>query len=290
MATSVYFNNYSAATLNQQRLLEDLIVESVKIHGHDVFYLPRESWDEDDTIFGENVNSKFERAYNIEMYLANVEGYEGDGDFFSKFGLEIRDTSNFIVTRRSFDRYVPPSVCIRPREGDLIFVPVLQKIFEIKFVEEELLFFSLGKRNPYIYELRCELFRYSNENINTGIDEVDHVEHTLSYTIQLNLNNGSGNYIIGERVYQGANLASSTASAEVKNWDPNTDKLLLMNIKGDFATGANVIGSSSNTRYNITVADNIGDFLDYDIYDNRQLQTEANNFIDFSENNPFGRP
>ena len=110
MATSVYFNNYSAATLNQQRLLEDLIVESVKIHGHDVFYLPRESWDADDTIFGENVNSKFERAYNIEMYLANVEGYEGDGDFFSKFGLEIRDTSNFIVTRRSFDRYVPPSV------------------------------------------------------------------------------------------------------------------------------------------------------------------------------------
>lgn len=290
MATSVYFNNYSAATLNQQRLLEDLIVESVKIHGHDVFYLPRESWDADDTIFGENVNSKFERAYNIEMYLANVEGYEGDGDFFSKFGLEIRDTSNFIVTKRSFDRYVPSNVCIRPREGDLIFVPVLQKIFEIKFVEEELLFFSLGKRNPYIYELRCELFRYSNENINTGIDVVDHIEHTLSYTMQLNLNGGSGNYIIGERIYQGDDLETSTASAEVKNWDPNTHKLLLLNVKGEFATGSNVIGDTSGTTYNVTISDTIGDFLDYDIYDNRQLQTEADDFIDFSENNPFGRP
>ena len=292
MAVSHYFQNYSGTATNEQRLMEDVIVESIKIMGHNVFYLPRESWNNDDTIFGENINSKFNRAYNIEMYLANVEGYEGDGDFFSKFGLEIRDTSNFIVSRRSFERYVPSSLCIRPREGDLIFIPVMQKIFEIKFVEEELMFFSLGKRNPFIYELRCELFRYSNENIDTGVEEVDHVEHSLSYSMQLVLSTGSGDYNRNERVYQGANLTSSIASAEVKEWDSSSKKLTLMNIKGEFVSGANtlVIGSESNTRYAIASSDTIGDFLEYDVFDNRQIQTEADEFIDFSESNPFGEP
>lgn len=291
MPVSHYFNNYAANQTNEMRLMEDVIVESIKIMGHDCFYLPREAWSNDDTILGENVTSKFNRAYTIEMYLANVEGYEGDGDFFSKFGLEIRDTSNFILSRRAFERYVPSSIAIRPREGDLIFVPVLQKIFEIKFVEEELMFFSLGKRTPYIYELRCELFRYSNENIDTGIEEVDHVEHTLAYTIKLDMNNGNGNnFRSNEIVYQGANLAYATATAEVKEWTPQTNVLLLMNIKGDFTANGQLIGTTSNARFNIATVDSIGDYLDYDLYDNRQLQNEANTFIDFSETNPFGTP
>lgn len=291
MPVSHYFNNYAANQTNEMRLMEDVIVESIKIMGHDCFYLPREAWSNDDTILGENVTSKFNRAYTIEMYLANVEGYEGDGDFFSKFGLEIRDTSNFILSRRSFDRYVPSSIAIRPREGDLIFVPVLQKIFEIKFVEEELMFFSLGKRTPYIYELRCELFRYSNENIDTGVEEVDHVEHTLAYTIKLDMSQGNGNnFRANEIVYQGANLAYATATAEVKEWTPQTNVLLLMNIKGDFTANAQLIGVTSNARFTAASVDSIGDYLDYDLYDNRQLQNEANTFIDFSETNPFGTP
>lgn len=290
MAVSHYFNNYSGTATNEQRLMEDVIGESIKIMGHNVFYLPREAWNDDDTIFGENVNTKFNRAYNIEMYLANVEGYEGDGDFFSKFGLEIRDTSNFIVGRRAFEKYVPSSIAIRPREGDLIFIPVMQKMFEIKFVEEELMFFSLGKRNPFIYELRCELFRYSHQNIDTGVEEVDHVEHNLSYTIEVALGAGSGNYYMNERVYQGANLASSVASAEVKEWDNANNKLYLMNVIGQFSANVTLIGSDSNTRYTVADSDTLGDFLDYDIYDNRQIQTEANTFIDFSETNPFGSP
>jgi len=290
MAVSHYFNNYSGTATNEQRLMEDVIGESIKIMGHNVFYLPREAWNDDDTIFGENVNTKFNRAYNIEMYLANVEGYEGDGDFFSKFGLEIRDTSNFVVARRAFEKYVPSAIAVRPREGDLIFIPVMQKMFEIKFVEEELMFFSLGKRNPYIYELRCELFRYSHQNIDTGVEEVDHVEHTLSYTIEVGLSTGSGNYYMNERVYQGSNLASSSASAEVKDWDNANNKLYLMNVIGQFAANTTLIGNDSNTRYTVANSDTLGDFLDYDIYDNRQIQTEANAFIDFSETNPFGSP
>ena len=143
MATSVHFNNFSPAYTNEQRLMEDNIVESIKIMGHDCWYVPREGFNEVDSLFGENPQSKFERAFNVEMYLANVEGYEGDGDFFSKFGVEIRDTSNFIVSRKSFERYIPSNIAVRPREGDLIFVPTLQKLFEIKFIEEELMFFSL---------------------------------------------------------------------------------------------------------------------------------------------------
>lgn len=290
MATSVYFNNFSAATIGEQRLMEDVIGESIKIMGHDVYYLPREAWNEDDTIFGENTTNKFERAYVMEMYLANVEGYEGDGDFFSKFGLEIRDSSNFVVGRRAFERYVPSSICSRPREGDLIYIPVMNKIFEIKFVEEELMYFSLGKRNPYIYELRCEMFRYSNENLNTGVEDIDIIEDRVAYTIEIDVNGGTGNFFMGETVYQGANLASSLASAEVKNWDPQLDKLFLINIKGTFAASANIRGVKSNTVYNVVATDTMEDNSEYDLNDNKQMQTEADDFIDFTEVNPFGRP
>jgi len=290
MAVSHYFNNFSSTAINEQRLMEDNVVESIKIMGHDVWYVPREGFNDTDPIYGENPQSKFEKAYNVEMYLANVEGYEGDGDFFSKFGVEIRDTSNFIVSRRSFERYVPSSLCIRPREGDLIFVPVLQKLFEIKFVEEELMFFSLGKRTPYIYELRCELFRYSQESINTGVEEIDHVEHTLGYAIEIDVSTGSGNFQRDEVVYQGANLAYATATADVKIWDPITKKLEIINIKGAFATNTAIKAVTSGAVYTIAATDDMGDYLEYDTYDNRHIQDEANTFIDFTESNPFGTP
>lgn len=290
MATSVYFNNYSAAVINQQRLMEDLVVESIKINGHDVKYMPREVYDSTDEIYGESVNSKFNRAYTMEMYLSNVEGYEGDGDFFSKFGLEIRDNSNFIVSRKTFEKYVPSTLAARPREGDLIYVPVLEKIFEIKFVEEELMFFSLGKRQPYIFELRCELFRYSSENINTGDEDIDNTQNDNAYTVQLSMGNGSGNYMTFETVYQGANVNTATAVAAVKEWNPTTKILEVINIQGEFANTNTIIGVTSNASYVIATLDEMGNFVDYDHSDNRTIQDEANTFIDFSEVNPFGLP
>lgn len=290
MATSVYFNNFSPSVINENLLLEDLIVESIQIMGHDVKYLPREVYDATDDVMGESVNSKFTRAYGIEMYLANVEGYEGDGDFFSKFGLEIRDTSNFVVSRRSFEKYVPSTIARRPREGDLIFVPLLNKIFEIKFVEEELMFFSLGKRNPYIYELRCEVFRYSNEDISTGDGEVDNIDNINSYTVQLNMGVGTGNYYQNELVYQGANVAFATATGEVKSWIPETRELQIVNVKGNFTSNANIHGELSSARYILTSKDELADLVDYDDSDNRIIQDEAETFIDLSEINPFGVP
>jgi len=290
MGTSVYFNNYSVGVINEQRLLEDLIVESIKMMGHDCFYIPRDSYNGDDEIYGETVNAKFTRAYAIETYLANVEGYEGDGDFFSKFGLEIRDTSNFVISTRSFQQYIPSNIAQRPREGDLLYVPVMHKLFEIKFVEEELLFFSLGKRNPYMYELRCELFRFSDEQIETGVEEIDDVESENAYTIQLTLGSGTGTFYDGETVYQGANVNSALAKAVVTDYDVITKKLTLHNIVGTFASATTIRGVTSNASYTATATDTLGDFVFYDQYDNRAIQNEAALFIDLSEINPFGMP
>lgn len=287
MPVSNYFNHYSPTGTGEQLLLEDLIVESVQIMGHDVKYLPREAYDADDRILGENVNNKFDRAYTLEMYIANVEGYEGDGDFFSKFGLEVRETSNFVVARRTFEKYMPSNVATRPREGDLIYVPFIRKIFEIKFVEEELLFHSLGKRNSYIYELRCEVFRFSNENFNTGVEEVDEIENQIAYSVVLTMGAGSGNYYQDELVFQGANAAYSTASGNLKSWNATTKVVEVINVKGAFTAGSNVRGSISNTSYTITSPDDMADSTDYGMSDNRGLQTEADVLL-IPQGNPFG--
>lgn len=290
MATSVYFNNYSVGVINEQRLLEDLIVESIQIMGHDCFYIPRDSYNGDDEIYGEAVNTRFTRAYAMEIYIANVEGYEGDGDFFSKFGLEIRDTSNFIVSRKAFEKYVPSNIATRPKEGDLLYVPVMRKIFELKFVEEELNFFSLGKRNPYMYELRCELFRFSDEDFNTGIDEIDDVNAQAGYTIELTLGAGAGTFYDGEVVYQGSNLTTANTRAVVTDYNSATKKLTLHQIVGTFATATAIKGVTSNSNYTVTATDTLGDYVFYDDYDNKELQDEGVLFIDLSEINPFGMP
>jgi len=255
--------------------------------GHDIYYLPREEWEDTDFLFGENVQSKFERAYQMEMYVANVKGWEGDSEFFTKFGLEIRDTSSFVVARRTFERYVPSNITRRPKEGDLIFVPVMNKIFEIKFVEEELLFFSKGQKTPYIYELRCEAFRYNNEKIDTGIQDLDEIDTAMKYTVELTVT-GNGNFIIGETVYQGSNLAYATASAKVSNWIPANNKLYIIESNGEFTTGS-VIGVTSNTTNVVTIADTLGDHVYYDMFDNKDLQAEANTFVSITTN-PFGNP
>ena len=257
--------------------------------GHDIYYMPRENWDDTDTIFGENIHSKFERAYQMEMYIANVEGFEGDSEFFSKFGLEIRDTSNFVITRRTFQKYMPSNITLRPREGDLLYAPTFQKIFEIKFVEEELLFFPIGKRLPYLYELRAEAFRYANEQINTGVEKIDEIEDQSVYTVELTVT-GTGNYNKEEIVYQGASLQNATARAKVIDWIPTNNKIILVNVKGTFGSSANLVGASSGTIRTVSSTDVLKDNTYYDLFDNKEIGVESNNFIDLSESNPFGTP
>jgi hypothetical protein len=288
MATSHYFTNFSQTKTNEQRLLEDLVVESIKINGHDIFYMPREDWEDTDMIFGENLQSKFERAYQMEMYIANVEGWGGKGDLFTKFGLEIRDNSNFVVAKRTFEKYMPNTVARRPREGDLLFVPVMNKIFEIVFVEQHNSFFARGNRLPYMYELRCEDFRYSNEVISTGVERIDEIRPSVAFNMEFVLS-GTGAYDIGEQVFQGANLAYASATATVGEWDNTTRKLQIFEIKGSFSNTSNIVGVVSGTSSAVTSDNTFGENPYYDLYNNKDIQDEANNVVVLVPN-PFGNP
>ena len=219
-----------------------------------------------------------------------MEGYEGDGDFFSKFGLDIRDTTNIILSDRSFKRFIPSTIAAHPKEGDLIYVPVMKKLFEIKFVEEELLFFSLGKRNPYIYELRCELFRYSSESLTTGVEEIDAIEAESSYSVKLHVSPGLDTFYNNEVVYQGANLASAFAKAEVKSFDIVNRNVEVFNIVGKFVVNTAIVGVTSNTSSVVQSVDDMGDTTYYDLTDNKPIQDDAEEVIIVTENNPLGSP
>lgn len=298
MAVNRYFNNFpgQARFNNEHMLIEDVIVESIQIMGHNAYYIPRESFDQGDMIFGEYSKSKFNKAYTIEVYLANVTGFEGDGDFFSKFGLEIRDTSNFVISRRSFARHIPSSIRLRPQEGDLIYVPILHKMFELKFVEHELLFHQVGKRLPYVYELRCEAFRFSQDEIDTGIEEIDDVAEENSYRMKLNLNTSpqiAGNILEEDIVYQSPDgkWANATAHATVSDWFKANGTLFIYNIAGSFTANANVYANTTNAVYRLnSVDDEKKDYVKYDIFNNEDFDTGADLILDLSETNPFGTP
>lgn len=271
--------------------MEDLIIESIQVYGTDVYYLTRNTQSQVDRIYGEDPAKLFDKAYGLEMYIGSVMGFEGQSEFFTKFGLEIRDPMKVVVARRTFNKYVP--AIKRPREGDLIWVPSLNNLFEIKFVEEEKDFYTLGRRPPffYYYELNIELYKFSNEKFVTGIGEIDKLARDYSYTIQLTMGSGAGAYQKDEVVYQGANTNYATATARVKNWN-RTDKLLdVINIKGVIGEGSALTGNTSSASYVVTSYDR-QDFSATleEFADNVDIQTEANAVIDFSESNPFGNP
>ena len=155
----------------EQNLIEDLIIESIRIYGFDIWYIPRTIVAKDE-LLNEDDLSTFNSAYMIETYIKNVDGFGGDGDFLSKFGLQINDTMTLTIAMRKFMEDVGLfNSEVRPYEGDLIYFPLNRKIFEVKFVEHEAIFYQMGKLQTY--DLRCELFEYSQERFNTGIEEID---------------------------------------------------------------------------------------------------------------------
>ena len=178
MPTNLYINNFESSP--EQNLLHDLLEESIKYYGLDLQWLPRKLVSED-TLYGEDILSKFDQAHQIEMYIKNVEGFEGEGDFLSRFGLEIRDQITFTISIRRFEAL--ESGFDRPREGDLIWFPLARRrkgqLFEIKFVEHESMFLPLGTLP--VYDLRCETFTYSSEQIDTGNYDIDKQETDYSY-------------------------------------------------------------------------------------------------------------
>lgn len=171
MTVNSFFNNFDS--FSEQTLFEDLIIESIRMYGIDLYYCPRTVIAKDE-IWASDALSEYNNAYLIEMYVKNVEGFEGEGDFLSKFNIQIRDEITFTVSQRVFHDDIGGSEIIqRPREGDLIYFPLTQKIYVVKFVEHEAVFYQLGKLN--VYDIRCELFEYSNEKLNTGISIIDNI-------------------------------------------------------------------------------------------------------------------
>ena len=168
---SSYFKDNSG----EQNLVEDLSIESIKINGRDMIYIPRQLLDED-KLFGEDNSAKFSKGYEFEMYVQSVNGFEGDGDILSKFGIQINDRMELVVARKRFEQEVTtyePSIT-RPREGDIIYFPLSRTLFEINFVEHENPFYQLGKL--YTYLLVCEAFTYGQEDLDTGFSTVDNFE------------------------------------------------------------------------------------------------------------------
>ena len=175
MALNPYFLNGSRG---EQRLVQSLINEHLKIYGQEVTYIPRK-FVNTSTIIEEVTSSKFDDNFSVEMYVNTYDGYSGAGDVLTKFGMSLRDEVELTVSKERFEDFIAPfmtasddiELASRPREGDLVFFPLGQRLFEVKFVEHEEPFYQLGKN--YVYKLKCELFEYENEVIDTSIDAID---------------------------------------------------------------------------------------------------------------------
>ena len=303
MPTNVYFNH---AVQSEQDLHEDLVVESLRFYGHECFYLPRTIVDEDE-LFGEDTSSKFDDAYSVEMYIENTEGFEGEGDLLSKFGVEVRDQATFVLSWRTWNRFVSLDqnlvTATRPQEGDLIYFPLGNQVFEIRFVEHENPFYQLGKLN--VFKLQCETFEYSHEAFDTGIAELDGVEDSFAYQVSMTLGSGSGDFVHGETVTQTV-ASGKTVSGQVVSYTSEgaSSKTLIVNnitfddtdvpatntmfVLSSNAAAGNIVGATSGANRTITTAPDQYVTPNDPLADNKDFETAGANIVDFSESNPFG--
>tara|TARA_Y100000310_G_C20692853_1_gene823488 strand:- start:2873 stop:3757 length:885 start_codon:yes stop_codon:yes gene_type:complete len=281
-------------SINDQALIDKLVVESIQVAGFDVHYLPRTS-NNIDTIFEDAERSSFDDSYQIEMYFSDnsTGGFGGEGDLISRFGLEVRDSVELVVSLSRFDTVIgTPATLSRPREGDLIYFPFASTLYEITFVEDQVPFFQLGSN--YIYQLSCSLFQYADEEFDTGVGTIDAIETALSYQINLTLTDTSGNFTNTYMVYQGDSYAEATAKAEIVEWAVGTGILRIMNIQGLFKTGTSPTNPlkeyNSSTTTDTGIVGYISTVADQNTTTSQSTEFEAlkTSIVDFSENNPFG--
>ena len=295
MSTNLYFNNFPINQITSEQLLvEDLVIEAMQINGMDVYYLPRSSRDSVDFLYGEDTLKQYTSAYPIEMYLEDVTGMEGEGDFISKFGLEIRDDVTMLMSRRRFQFTVNQP---RPYEGDLVYIPMLQNFFEITFVEHEnnqAMYYTLGRGrggNVYVYALKMKQFVFSNEVVQTGNAEIDGQIRDEYPRTRLTLQSGgSGAFVNDEIVFVSADAtyANCTAQALVHSYTTGSS-VDVYRVRGTFGAGS-LRGNTSGAVWTLnTVSDTATmDNAFEDIVDNNRIETESDAILDFTEHNPFG--
>ena len=319
MPRNVYF---SQAVRSEQNLYEDLVIESLKIFGQDVYYIPRTLVSRDD-ILNEDPASSFDDAYLIEAYIENQEGFEGAGDLYQKFGLEIRDEANFIISKRQWERliglYNNDLYEAKPREGDIIFLPLSNSFFEITFVEHEQPFYQLS--NLPVYKLTCSLFEYSEEQFDTGVETIDNQAALDAYQTSFRVSVTSGaHFTKGEVISQTLVAASGdydegpplvgippiVVSGTISSIDKLSDDSADITVINIGVTGSSsemreftasntlgVIGAESNNTCFITNTYDVSDVESFALDDaarNYEFEIEADSFLDFTESNPFGDP
>jgi len=313
MPRNVYF---SQAVRSEQHLYEDLIIESLKIYGQDVYYIPRTLVNRDN-VLNEDPASKFDDAYLIEMYIENVDGFEGAGDLYSKFGLEIRDEATFIVSRRQWEKMIGIFSDLtdpRPQEGDVIFLPMTNSFFEISYVEDDNPFFQLS--DIPVYRMQCSLFEYNDEDFDTGVGEIDAKAEQSAYQLSMNVAPAvAGNHFdVGEIIRQELVAADGDTPAvvvfgEVVDRTKSTDLVTQISIANIGVTGSSTYRNfvvdntkpltGDDTGYTATVTtiyDSIADASSGRMLatdggaQNMDFEIDADGFIDFSESNPFGDP
>ena len=292
MATNYYF---SQGARTEQNLYEDIVIEALKMYGQDVYYLPRDIVNED-RILNEDVPSKFNSSYKIEMYVENIEGFDGEGDLFTKFGVEIRDQATFIVSRRRWDqtvkRYDNEIRTSRPAEGDLLYIPFSRKLFQIMHVEHEQPFYQL--KNLPTYKLRVESFEYNDEQLATGITEIDEIEDK-GYTVDLTLADSSSiGFIVGNTVTQ--TLASGVViSAEITKYVDSSNVISLAHVGADdgkfhlFTVSGRITSQDSAGNSLVRTISAINENVNQVTAQNNYFDS-LTDFLDFTESNPFGDP
>ena len=241
---------------SEKRLYEDLIIEGLKIYGQDVYYLPRTLVNRD-LILGEDTSSKFSNALLLEAYMETTEGFAGEQEIINKFGLEIREDTTFMISKRRFNDAVDEKATLikdgRPNEGDIIYMPLMNSFFEIQFVQDQEPFFQLGQLP--VYKLVCTRWEYSSEQIDTGVGTIDSAEDQYSLdqlAHQVSLENESG-----------ALLLENDAA------DGESNYMLL-------------------ETYNLQTQSLYADNLDLDTEAGFDTASTADDIIDFTERNPFG--
>ncbi len=306
-------NPYIRDVNSEQKLVEDLTIETIRSMGRNMVYIPRKLQNED-SLFGEDTNSTFTDAFDLEMYILNVSGFEGEGDLIAKYGLEIKDRATFVVARKRFtDEVTEVDGSInRPREGDLIYFPLTKALLEINFVEHENPFYQLG--SLYTYTLICETFTYNNEIFDTGVEDLDNIYTDRRKTTRSLVLSGSpiaedttgntaSNFFQGEVLFQvageqGDTFANASATADIVDWDANSKTLLITNITGNllYTSGDETVkGASSGAEYLISTDATADIIIQQNIEDNEffgdnesiELEGNIDNIIDFSDTDPF---
>ena len=286
MATNQYFNKF--AFKNEQTLVQDLVDETIKIHGVDMTYIPRVVDDLDDTL-GDAKNVSFTDAREIEMYVENFDGFEGEGEIMSQFGLEIKDEMTVTVSSRRFTSTFKDKNFTSPREGDLIFFPLNNSLFEVNFVEREKNFFSFGK--TFTFQMKCSFFKYTGEDFTTGFDSVDGVTSSaFDQLVVVGLTSGTGEFRDGERGHLYTNAAGSITGAtiDVIEWDTLTDAATIRVLGGTIGGATLMVGQASGASFGIHTIGATQEYFAKDgLEDNTEIDFEASSFLDFTESDPF---